>query len=374
MTDPLSRPSESYHSDEPWRNHERDRLVYADSIRVVAIILVLISHVGALIVYRQPLTPLNATSWAVASFWMAIARPCVPLFVMLSGCLLLNPQKPDESIGNFFRKRLSKVVIPGLIWSLIFLAWRKWILREPLQWLDSLQALQSGTAFAHLWFLYMILGLYIATPVLRPYIRSSTLSNQGYFLIVWFLMTSLVPFLKKFFNFDFYGFVYVPLQGYIGLFIGGYFLSQVAIGPRVKRVLPWVVAACGSALGILCYQFAPGVGEKFDDYFYNYLNPISVVMSAALFLALRDLPYGAIFKKIPLLQSSVQIISSLSFSLYLFHPIVLDILSWAMPPLTQSSAIINIILMVGLLIGTLSLGLVTIALLRKIPGTNYLFP
>jgi surface polysaccharide O-acyltransferase-like enzyme len=355
-------------------NHKADRLVYADSIRTVAILLVVVSHIGALIVYRQPLTTANAQSWALANFLMTIGRPCVPLFVMLSGALLLNPQKPDESIGTFLRKRLSKVVIPGLIWSVIFLAWRKWGIKEPIELSTALQALQNGTVFGHLWFLYMILGLYIAAPVLRPYIRSAKLSNQGYFLTVWFLITSLAPFLKKFLNVDFYGFVYVPLQGYVGLFIGGYFLSQVPIGPKLRRSIPWFVVACGMTLTILSYQSAPSVGQKFDDYFHNYLTPFSVLISAGLFLILRDLPYASLLKKIPVLQSSIQTISALSFSLYLFHPIVLDLLCWITPPLTSPSVLVNAVVMTGLLIGTTLISLVTIALGRKIPGTAYLFP
>jgi surface polysaccharide O-acyltransferase-like enzyme len=349
-------------------------LIYGDSIRVVAIFLVIISHVAALIIYRQPITAANMPSWGLATFLMSVGRPCVPLFVMLSGCLLLNPQKADESIATFFRKRLSKVAIPGILWAVIFLGWRRWGLKEPLSIVQGLQAIVSGTVFAHLWFIYMILGLYVVTPILRPYIRSAKLSNQGYFLAVWFFMTSALPLLKRFFGFDFHGFVYVPLQGWIGLFIAGYFLQQVTIAAWLKRLFPWIIVLCTGILTIASFKVAPSIGEVVDDYYYNYLNPFSVIMSACIFLMLRNFSYDRFFKQLPALQPSIKWISALSFSVYLFHPIVLDILCWLLPPLTQPSLLVNAGLMLALMLGTLGISLSAIALLRKIPGMSYLLP
>ncbi|MEB3291880.1 MAG: acyltransferase family protein [Synechococcales bacterium] len=369
------RPQPDHPQPEQSRlDHKLPHLIYGDSLRVVAIILVIVSHVGALVVYRQPLRPENSASWGLATFLMSIGRPCVPLFLMLSGCLLLNPQKADEPIATFFRKRLSKVAIPGLFWAFIFLAWRRWGLKEPISLVQGLQAIVSGTVFAHLWFIYLILGLYVMVPVLRVYIRGASLKNQGYFLMVWFLLTALFPLLKRFFGFDFHGFVYIPLQGYIGVFVGGYFLQQVTIAPWLRRLLPTTIVAFTAILSIASYAVAARANSTWDDYYYSYLNFFAVIMSACLFLVLRDFSYSRLFAKFPSLKAQIQWISALSFGVYLFHPIVLDILSWIVPPLTQSSVIANGGLMLSLILGTIVFSLAGVALLRKIPFMRYLLP
>ena len=93
------------------------RVFYFDFLRALAIIAVVFIHFSADVAgqYRKIATP----DWLSAAFYNGLTRGCVPLFVMLSGALLLNPDK-TVSIKEVFSKRLPKLVIPLVVWSIIY--------------------------------------------------------------------------------------------------------------------------------------------------------------------------------------------------------------------------------------------------------------
>lgn len=93
------------------------RLVYMDWLRVLATIAVVTIHVSA--GYVSMLDASNVSRWMAGNFYDSFSRASVPIFVMISGALLLRGAK-DSSIGEFLKKRASKVIIPFIGWSAIF--------------------------------------------------------------------------------------------------------------------------------------------------------------------------------------------------------------------------------------------------------------
>lgn len=85
------------------------RLVYMDWLRVLATIAVVTIHVSA--GYVSVLDANNASRWMAGNLFESISRASVPIFVMISGALLLKGTK-DISVGEFLQKRASKVIIP----------------------------------------------------------------------------------------------------------------------------------------------------------------------------------------------------------------------------------------------------------------------
>lgn len=89
---------------------------WADWIRAIGILLVILGHVSAVVVTRwQDVTPSN---WMTGNIYNVIARSCVPLLFMVSGALLLPRQ---ESIWDFYQKRLQRMLFPFLIWSVFYI-------------------------------------------------------------------------------------------------------------------------------------------------------------------------------------------------------------------------------------------------------------
>src|SRR3990167_2341660 len=94
---------------------------YIDIIRSVAIFLVVLLHVSAKFVTAYKNIPIDW--WVVSNFYDSFSRQSIPLFLMISGFLILGSYKSDQ-LKIFVRKRFLKVFIPFIIWSIFYLLWR----------------------------------------------------------------------------------------------------------------------------------------------------------------------------------------------------------------------------------------------------------
>lgn len=94
-------------------------MVWINNAKIVAMFAVVIVHVAATFVLNSPI---GSSNWWVGNLYESAARWSVPVFVMLSGALLLHPNK-QESLSVFYKKRLSRILVPLIFWSLFYLLW-----------------------------------------------------------------------------------------------------------------------------------------------------------------------------------------------------------------------------------------------------------
>jgi len=93
-------------------------------VRTVAIVLVIIVHASSFpYIINDPVTSTAQFNWWTVNVYGAIGYLGVPLFVILSGVLLLDPAKADESLTVFFKKRFARIGIPMIFWTLIYFGW-----------------------------------------------------------------------------------------------------------------------------------------------------------------------------------------------------------------------------------------------------------
>ena len=143
-----------------------------DLIRTIAIGLVVLLHASneALQASSVPMP-----YWWTALVYKSLALSCVPLFVMLSGALLLQPAKLDEPIRVFLKKRLSRIGLAFGFWSMVYLAWGFYVTNVPVTLSNVVQGIVKDLftgAWYHFWFIYLIVGLYLITPILRVIISN----------------------------------------------------------------------------------------------------------------------------------------------------------------------------------------------------------
>jgi surface polysaccharide O-acyltransferase-like enzyme len=301
------------------------RLLFVDGIRAYAIVNVVLLHVAAPLVVQFP--PPDPVAWWVANVIDSFARPCVPLFFMVSGLLLLDPARQESSV-LFFRKRFGRVMIPFLAWAGIYLAWRAFYHGEALAVGAVLRELFEGPIYIHFWFLYVLLGLYLVTPILRPYARQADRAQLSYFLLLWFATVSLLPALNRF----------TGLQSAVGLVLTTGFVGYPVLGLALRDVRlsgrAWILAVAS----LIALTFVTAYGSyrltlpsgPFDEFFYSNLSPNVIGMSLCSFLLLRSLPWQRIATRTPAAQRAVSWLSRMSFSIYLVHMIVLEMLSGGM--------------------------------------------
>jgi len=121
------------------------------------------------------------TDWMIATFSGAVARFAVP--VILSGYLLIDKQ---ENASLFFQKRFNKVIIPLLAWSVIYTVFKTNSIHSIFT-IQFVKELLSSSVYFHLYFLYIIIRLYIVTPVLRAILYKINLKYVYYYIIIWFI-------------------------------------------------------------------------------------------------------------------------------------------------------------------------------------------
>ena len=139
----------------------RNHIYYFDWLRVFATIAVVIIHTVAGNV--SSLQSDQEFSWLLGNFFETISRWSVPGFVMISGALLLKDQR-EISYGEFFKKRLSKVAIPFVGWSIIFYIYGVYYGYFPFSIKEGISLFLNNEITSHFWFFYMIVGIYLIAP------------------------------------------------------------------------------------------------------------------------------------------------------------------------------------------------------------------
>lgn len=167
----------------------RERSPWIDWLRVFAIFLVLVVHSTEPFYLGGPGSCIASESDAFwVSFFDSVARACVPLFVIASSYLLLPLH---SSTPVFFRRRLIRVLVPFAIWTTVYaIAWG-----EPVVNFRSL-LLNFNYSAGHLWFVYMLMGIYLLLPILTPW-ATKVSKRQLLFYLCICLFTSIIPFIRE---------------------------------------------------------------------------------------------------------------------------------------------------------------------------------
>lgn len=302
----------------------KETILWIDLIRVVAIFLVVMIHVSGQLTNAWGTIPDN--QWIIADMYGGIARVAVPLFFMISGYLLL-PR--SESLGAFYVKRMTKILIPLVVWSLIYLGW--YCGRHPNTCTPSLAwdlLLRQGTYY-HLWFLYSLLSIYLILPVLRLMIRPDTDKRILWYLIVlWLIFQPILTTAHTFWDFSIK--LSAPLAtGFVCFFVLGYLLGEISLsGARIfLSAMVWLIGTLVTIIGTYLLIRSSG---QFDGFFYDFVSLNVILASGAAFLLLRWISEKRLFMS-PNVRTVMRILATSAFGIYLIHVIVIENLRYEIP-------------------------------------------
>jgi surface polysaccharide O-acyltransferase-like enzyme len=350
---------------------EKDNIgLPVDLIRTVAIILVILLHASI-----EPNPRLNLMSpegvqlWWTSDIYNSISRVAVPLFVMLTGALLLQPQKVDESLRVFFKKRWNRVGLPILFWGTVFFAWDFLVKAQPFTPLFVAQGMLAGP-YNHFWYVYALLGLYLITPLLRVLVAHADWRLIRYFLVVWFVGTGIVPLLTLYVGISsqavwFTDNVFI-FTGLIGYFILGAYIEKFKISkPLLYTGL--ILSALWTIIGT--YLVVGSIGESYSQFFLTASSFSVIIAAVTLFLILSAIPNQKIKTQSSFGHKILALISENTLPVYLFHVIILETLQNGYLGLKISVTTLNPIVEIPLITAiALFLSLAIIIPLKKIPG------
>lgn len=334
------------------------RITYIDHLRIAATIAVVIIHVAAQNWYSQDV---SASSWRIFNFYDSISRWAVPAFVMISGTLMLEA---DVSFKKLFAVKIPRRLTAFIFWSLVY------ALEEGGTLENILISIISGKY--HLWFLYLIIGLYICIPVIKKITENAIIAE--YYLAISLVFTFLIPFVLqlladfggvslkdwvKALNNAYSDMNITVLSGYVAYFIAGHRLDQVAISKRKRTVIYFL-----GVLGVVATIFLSQVvsmkeGSPVDNY-YDYLGLPIFAQSVAMFVWFK---HNRSFEK----ESSMLVnqLTKCSFGIYLIHILVMETLDEKLLLNTMSIHAIVSVPVIAVVVFVISF--VIALLLKRIP-------
>ena len=304
----------------------KQRALKFDVIRITAICMVLFVHVTVVLVlfYKD-------ATFTVANLFNGLGRAGVPMFLLLSGALLLDENRPFDA-KKFYRTAFLSIVLLLIGWLLFYASWRAFLLpllrgkaTDPNLFVTYLLTLKG--MYPHLWYLFMLVGAYLAVPFLRLFVKKE---NQPY-ILGFILLSVAVGFggttfgvftrdadvtvgaiLTKF-HLEY-------ATGYIPYLLIGWYLN--AFPP--KKAIRFVLYGLGLAAVLTCIlgvqawvKDIPGI----RDYLVEATTLPALLYGVGLFTLI-----SAICGDRPTKSPVIRELSRASFGVYILHVVVLDVL------------------------------------------------
>lgn len=342
----------------------KNRKVSLDILRILAAFSVVMLHVSSRYMMVYDVNDLNGQ---IANFYDSINRFGVPVFVMISGAIFLNPEK-EITPKKLWLHNILRIFIVYIIWSYAYYAYQS-IYEWQFDFIhQGLIRTVTGIAYAsdHLWYLGMIIGLYALTPVLRSWINKASKQNIEYFLLLFIgsgiLLNTLNILLDSSLVSRVIGtFKITEVSGYLGYYVLGYYLMNFEV-PRNLRHAVYATVPFDIAFNYLVsWKFSVNRGY-FHPGVYDSFGIFTFLEVAALYMAVMYEAKGSEAR--PAVKKTLANISLDTFGVYLMHVMVLNyIFSKGLIEMATPSLLWQPVIALGLFI----ICSIIAALLRRIP-------
>jgi len=311
---------------------KRERLYWIDALRVFANFLVIFSHSTG--VDLKPL-PFKSTNWKILFFYNSLPKPCVPLFIMISGIFFLDPKRP-VTYSSLYKKSIPRLVRSYLFWTSYYS-----IIDDVFVNIEGIQYHFSYTLVrdilkkclvrgGHLWYLSYAMGLYIVTPIFRELIHNKTITWYTTGLSI--LAAQIIPTLCDFFDsFTHFGFSLVrefmdslrlsPVANYVNYFMLGYLL-QVNTFTTKRPIYAFYAFGIIGLVSTVILRFASCYSNRRDSGAFGDNNSFNVTLETLgifMFFKYTVNSYLPKLFKRRWFKKGLIFFSDCSFGIYLIH-------------------------------------------------------
>lgn len=353
----------------------RNRIFYLDQVRALAIILVILCHV--LREYAK-IRPIGSVGWSSIAYLIDFGVMGVPLFLMISGSLLLNR---DYELGDFLKRRFSRILIPFIFWALLLPIYKIFV--YPTDPSNYLRLFLDG----QYWFIWMLVGVYLILPVVNSFVKEFEMKGVEYFLVIWLITITL----NTFGIYPFHNLELSYFAGYLGYLVLGYYLTtkEFKLSDRQMIWLGLILFVVFTAINIrftLTHGKTGLLGDSNLKY-YHYETLIVVLQSTGVFLlfeyfakycskhsnTIKNKVYS--FFKDTFLSKIIFTISVCSYGMFLIHYFIVYGLRWIdhnmFPIYSASTMYLPIVLVLVVFLSWLIIYVLSkIPYLREISGAH----
>lgn len=365
------------------------RIPWLDNIRVLACILVIVSHIVGQFFVTPPFAPGNST-FAWGSLYTVLVRISIPLFFMISGSLLLPVA---ESTGTFLKKRFLRVLAPFFVWSILYTVF-PWCYETltgdsfktifplsratadlPSLWVNLALIPFKFNVGIHLWYVYVLMGLYLFAPIISPWIEKAGKKEFLYFLSLWgitlffpYIQLAYPSFLGKC-PWNEYGTLH-SFSGYLGYMILGCFLRKYYSRPSFGRTALWATPCLIASFffTLYFYRLSTMEAQASSGIYINFASINVALMAVCVFTLFQANPEFPAQGK---WRTALSDFSRMSFGIYLVHFFLVGSIyhlflkwHWLDIPTAVSIPLLTI--------ATCLASYLVIKLLSLLPGSKYL--
>lgn len=351
-----------------------NRMVWLDVIRCVAMLMVIGVHcIDPFYISPTMRAIPEYTHWA--SIYGSLLRPSVPLFVMMTGLLLL-PIK-QEPLDIFYKKRIYRVLFPFLFWSILYsmFPWFTGLLGLPKEIIgdffcytqghESQSLIDSLKDVAmipfnfshkenHMWYIYLLIGLYLYMPFFSGWIEKASNKTKRTFLIIW-TISLFIPYIREYVTnmlFDRNGYVFGAdtwnefsmfyyFAGFNGYLLLGHYVkecnnnentlkkeSPLGGSIEVNRLISnrsvlktFLICAIMFAIGYFVTYTGfsntaanPNATETEMELYFTFCSPNVLLMTLAMFLLLQKVVITT-----PIIVKALANMTKCGFGIYMVH-------------------------------------------------------
>ena len=325
-------------------NQKNQRIVWLDVVRFIAMFTVVCCHCTDPFNFYPGTAPNIGEIKLWGAIYGSVLRPCVPLFVMITGALLL-PVRGDAS--TFYKKRIPRVFYPFLIWSVLYnlFPWITGLLGlNPQIILDFFpyageEVMQQSFSVSleyilmipfnfsilavHMWYIYLLIGLYLYLPVFSAWVEKASERAKLMFLLAWGV-TLLLPYYYQFVSnylwgtcsWNSFGMLYA-FAGFNGYLLLGHYLKNLEWSLKKTLAIGIPMFAVGYAVTFLGFRHITALPEYTDEMlelFFTYCSLNVVMMTIPVFMLAKKVKVNSERMKKALANLTV-----CGFGIYMIH-------------------------------------------------------
>lgn len=331
---------------------KRETIQYINLLRIIATISVIFIHVGAMLVSSQGLKygDNDYMEYIVISNFFTFA---VPIFILISGALLLNPAK-KISYDLVFKKYILRIIRALIIFGFPMCLIEAYMSGETGDSfleivITSLCNLACGKCWSHMWYLYMLIGLYLLTPLYKGFISNSNKKEIDVFVGIMFVLCILFPYINHIKPLLFENYIFLPAA--LFLYPCGYYIANNVKQNSITNSIACILLLFHLFITLNNASSGRGINKVYD--------PFTVCSAISIFHLCKSI-------KLEKYANILDRISSKCFGIYIVHAIFLNIVfkfihieKYVMlSPLVNSLIIVILVFWVSYL---------SVCVLRKIP-------
>ena len=250
-------------------------------MRIIAIILVIFNHTDGFFLYYSNTD--NPLTWWFSFIGSALCRCNVPLFIMITGTLLLEK---EESIRDLYKKRVGRIGIVLILFSLFYYCLNICRNKGSIFSLTAfLKGVMSGSIQESFWYLYLYLGLLAVLPLLRRLAAASKDDELKYILLLQIILETGIRVLSFLTGVGINGNLYV-LNRYIFYLLAGYYLGRRIDTDRASGLCAASAAAIILSLAGTCIIVRMG-RHRDGMYSQELLDLFTPVLTLGIFWEIR---------------------------------------------------------------------------------------